>query len=106
MAVPSLAKGEGDKDYHGICNTQEHVQLLKSRLADRVLAYTNAESTALRNPRYTNHMTKVLSAAAGDNTQRRGERQANARAKAQAQANAIATQRKRAGCGDDEVVVY
>ena len=49
LSLALLMEGEGDKEYHGICHTPEHMQLLKSRLADLVLASMNDESIILCN---------------------------------------------------------
>ena len=59
LALALLLEGEaGDKGYHGICHTPEHIQLLRGHLLQRILSLMRDETSALYNPIYTNSLIK------------------------------------------------
>ena len=54
LAVALLLEGSGvtQKQYVGICHTQEHIDLLKKHLTQQVMGFMSDESSKLYNPLY------------------------------------------------------
>ena len=56
LALAILLEGVGDKMYHAICHTADHMQLLRSHLVQRVLAFMSDDSSALFTALYAKHL--------------------------------------------------